>query len=45
MKLNEIKNNLLSLPTIMNISDELLIINMLMEVDFSELIENKQRLR
>ena len=41
MKLIEIKNRVLSLPTIMDISDEILIINELMSIDTDDLIENK----
>ena len=44
MSLNEIRDKLTSLPTIMEISDELLIIDMLMKVEFEELIEGKSTL-
>ncbi|HGE9344379.1 TPA: hypothetical protein ACGBRB_004864, partial [Escherichia coli] len=40
MNLQEIKNKVLSLPTIMNLADELLIIDELMTIDVNDLIEN-----
>lgn len=41
MNLQEIKNKVLSLPTIMNLADELLIIDELMTIDVNDLIENQ----
>lgn len=41
MKLREIKDKVSSLPTVMDISDELLIISFLMTVESDDLIENK----
>lgn len=41
MNLQEIKNKILSLPTIMNLADELLIIDELMTIDVNDLIENQ----
>lgn len=40
MKLQEIKGKVSSLPTIMDISDELLIINFLMTIESDDLTEN-----
>ena len=40
MKLSEITNIISSLPTIMDISDELLIINGLMSLDVCEIVES-----
>ena len=45
MKLNEIKNIASSLPTIMGISNELLIISELMNVKSNELVENRELFR
>ena len=42
MTLNEIRDRLSSLPTIMGISNELLIIRQLMDVDTNEFIENEE---
>jgi len=41
MNLQEIKNKVLSLPTIMNLADELLIIDELMTIDVNDLIEDQ----
>ncbi|MEH3411133.1 hypothetical protein [Phytobacter diazotrophicus] len=41
MKLQEIKDKVSSLPTVMDISDELLIISFLMTVESGDLTENK----
>ncbi|QOV70681.1 hypothetical protein [Citrobacter sp. BDA59-3] len=41
MKLQEIKDKVSSLPTVMDISDELLIISFLMTVESGDLAENK----
>ncbi|HCT5824058.1 TPA: hypothetical protein OT171_004987, partial [Citrobacter sedlakii] len=40
MKLQEIKDKVSSLPTIMDISDELLIIDFLMTIESDDLTEN-----
>ena len=45
MKLEKIKNRLLTLPTIMSISDELLIIDLLMNVEVEELAIHKDLFR
>lgn len=41
MNLQQIKNSVLSFPTIMDISEEILIINELMVVETDDLIKNK----
>jgi hypothetical protein len=40
MKLHEIKNKISSLPTVMDLSDELMIIENLMAIEFNDLTEN-----
>ena len=42
MKLDEIRDRVLSFPTIMGISNEMLIINELMAVEHNEIIENEE---
>ncbi|MEE3664915.1 hypothetical protein V2I52_23950 [Brenneria sp. g21c3] len=42
MKISEIESRLSDMPTIMNISDELFLIKMLMQVEKNDLIENKK---
>ncbi|EMI7477310.1 TPA: hypothetical protein ACRRX3_001644 [Morganella morganii] len=45
MKLQEIKNKVSSLPTIMDISDELLLINELMTVPYADLAKDMDTLK